>query len=260
MSETAVRSRAADGVLTLTINREDKLNALNRAVLEALHDAFTDAARRPDIRCVVLTGAGRRAFAAGADVGEIRALEQDQVEAFVDFGHELMNSIENLGKPVIAAIHGYALGGGCELALACTLRIASTEAQIGLPEIGLGLIPGYGGTQRLSRLAGRGRALHLMLTGKPIKAEQALQWGILNEVVEPDALDDTVQALAGRLARSAPLAMQAIMAAVNQGADLALARSLDLEKQYFARICGTADMREGTGAFLEKRKPEFKGK
>lgn len=259
MSDSPVLSRLEDGVLHLTINREDKLNALNRAVLEALRDAFEDAAHRSDTRCVVLTGAGQRAFAAGADIGEIRALAEDEVAAFVDFGHELMNGIENLGKPVIAAINGYALGGGCELALACTLRVAASTAQIGLPEVGLGLIPGYGGTQRLSRLAGRGRALHLMLTGKPIKAEQALQWGILNQVVEPDELGQAAGALAAQLATSAPLAMKAIMAAVHQGADLAMARSLDLEKQYFARVCASADMREGTRAFLEKRKPEFKG-
>lgn len=259
MSDSPVLSRLEDGVLHLTINREDKLNALNRAVLEALRDAFEDTAHRPDTRCVVLTGAGQRAFAAGADIGEIRALAEDEVAAFVDFGHELMNGIENLGKPVIAAINGYALGGGCELALACTLRVAASTAQIGLPEVGLGLIPGYGGTQRLSRLAGRGRALHLMLTGKPIKAEQALHWGILNQVVEPDELGQAAGALAAQLAASAPLAMKAIMAAVHQGADLAMARSLDLEKQYFARVCASADMREGTRAFLEKRKPEFKG-
>jgi enoyl-CoA hydratase len=259
MSEPLVLSRQEGGVLYLTINRESKLNALNRAVIEQLRDAFAKAGHHSDTRCVVLTGAGDRAFAAGADIGEIRDLTKEEVAAFVEAGHELMNAIENLGKPVIAAINGYALGGGCELALACTLRIASSNARIGLPEVTLGLIPGYGGTQRLSRLAGRGRALHMMLTGQAVTAETALQWGLLNEVVEAGELMNAAGELAEQLAASAPLAMKAIIAAVHQGADLALARSLDLERQYFERVCHSADMREGTAAFLEKRKPVFKG-
>jgi len=259
MSEPLVLGRIENGIAHLTINREDKLNALNRAVLEQLHEAIDRAAHARDTRCVVITGAGQRAFAAGADIGEIRALAEDEVEAFIAYGHGLMNAIEDLGKPVIAAINGYALGGGCELALACTLRIASSNAKIGLPEVGLGLIPGYGGTQRLTRLAGRGRALHLMLTGEPVSAEKALEWGLVTMVVEPDELETATHKMAAKLAASAPLAMKAIMAAVNQGADLAMARGLDLEKQYFERVSQTSDMREGTSAFLEKSKPEFKG-
>jgi len=259
MSEPYVLNRLENGVLHLTINREDKLNALNRDVLAQLREAFDEAAHTPEVRCVVLSGAGQRAFAAGADIAEIRALAQEEVQPFAQHGHHLMSEIEGLGKPVIAAINGYALGGGCELALACTLRIAATTAQIGLPEVSLGLIPGYGGTQRLSRLLGPGRALHMMLTGRPIPAAQALEWGLLTEVTEPDQLLAAAGKLAGQLAASAPLAMQAIMAAVHQGADLGLARGLDLEQQYFARVCESADMREGTQAFLEKRKPAFKG-
>jgi enoyl-CoA hydratase len=196
---------------------------------------------------------------AGGDISAMENMPPIDARNFALLAQNLLNRIERCRKPVIAAINGYALGGGCELALACTLRIAATTAQIGLPEVSLGLIPGYGGTQRLSRLLGPGRALHMMLTGRPIPAAQALEWGLLTEVTEPDQLLAAAGKLAGQLAASAPLAMQAIMAAVHQGADLGLARGLDLEQQYFARVCESADMREGTQAFLEKRKPAFKG-
>ncbi len=259
MNETFVHSAADGAILHITIDRQDKLNALNREVLAQLQAAFETAAGDPDIRCVVLTGAGSRAFVAGADIVEIKDHEPGNIGEYVQQGHELMNSIENLGKPVIAAINGFALGGGCELALACTLRIAASTAQLGLPEVGLGLIPGFGGTQRLSRLIGRGRALEMMLTGVPVNADQARDWGLVNAVAEPEDLADEVNALAVKLARSAPCAMEAILQAVHAGADLDLARGLAVEAEQFAKMCTTQDMREGTSAFLQKRKPEFKG-
>ncbi len=260
MNETFVHSAADGAIVHITIDRQDKLNALNRVVLAQLQAAFETASGSPDIRCVVLTGAGTRAFVAGADIGEIQALGRENAGKFVKQGHELMSLIENLGKPVIAAINGFALGGGCELALACTLRIAASTAQLGLPEVGLGLIPGFGGTQRLSRLIGRGRALEMMLTGVPVNADQAKDWGLVNAVAEPEKLAEKVNKLAGRLARSAPCAMRAILKAVHGGADLDLALGLAVEAEQFAKMCTTQDMREGTSAFLQKRKPEFKGK
>jgi len=260
MNETFVHSATDGAILHITIDRQDKFNALNRAVLAQLQAAFETAAGDSDIRCVVLGGAGSRAFVAGADIGEIQALGRGNVSEFVQQGHMLMHSIEMLGKPVIAAINGFALGGGCELALACTLRIAASTAQLGLPEVGLGLIPGFGGTQRLSRLIGRGRALEMMLTGVPINAEQAKNWGLVNAVAEPENLAEAVNRLASKLARSAPCAMRAILKTVHGGADLELAQGLALETEQFAQVCATEDMQEGTSAFLQKRKPEFKGK
>ncbi len=260
MNEVFVHSAAEGAIAYITIDRQHKLNALNRVVLAQLQAAFESAAGNPDIRCVVLTGAGSRAFVAGADIGEIQALDRESTGEYVQQAHDLMNLIEKLGKPVIAAINGFALGGGCELALACTLRIAASTAQLGLPEVGLGLIPGFGGTQRLSRLIGRGRALEMMLTGVPVTASQAKDWGLVNAVAEPQDLTDTVNALAVKLASSAPCAMRAILQAVNAGADLHLARGLAVEAEQFAKMCTTQDMREGTSAFLQKRKPEFKGK
>jgi enoyl-CoA hydratase len=260
MNDQFVRTATDGGVMHITIDRQDKLNALNRQVLTQLNSAFETASRSAETRCVVLTGAGSKAFVAGADIAEIRSLDAQGADSIVQQGHELMNLVENLGKPVIAAVNGYALGGGCELALACNLRIAASSARMGLPEIHLGLMPGYGGTQRLTRLIGRGRALEMMLTGKPVGAELALQYGLVNAVTEPEELETVVGKLAGKLARSAPLAMKGILQAVQNGADLGLPAGLDLEAQLFAGLFETGDMREGTAAFLEKRKPEFKGR
>lgn len=260
MTESFVHSTLSQSVQTISIDRQDKLNALNQAVISGLDHAFRQAQEDPQVRCIILTGAGTRAFVAGADIAEIKTLDHASASAFLAKGNALMTLIQNLGKPVIAAINGFALGGGCELALACSLRIASRSAQLGLPEIGLGLIPGYGATQRLTRLIGHGRALEMMLSGGMVSADQALDWGLVNQVTEADELETAVNRLASKLARSAPLALRAILTAVNDGADLALARGLALEQELFASICSTGDMQEGTSAFLEKRRPEFKGK
>lgn len=248
------------GVAWITINVPEKLNALSFDIISKLDRALDDVDDDPAVRVVVITGAGDKAFVAGADIKEIMALDEAASEQVVRSGHALMNRIENLVKPVIAAINGYALGGGCELALACNLRIASSNAMLGLPEVKLGLLPGYGGTQRLTRTIGSGRALHLMLLGDPISAQQAQDWGLVTLVVEPEDLQATVAKIAAKLARLAPLALSAIKDAVHSGRDLPIASGLDIEAEHFMRLCASEDMREGTSAFLEKRKPEFKGR
>lgn len=260
MNPANIRIESGERVMRITIDRPKSLNALNSQTLEELSLAIDQAAADDDIRVVVITGGGDKAFVAGADIAEIQALDDVTGKEFVELGHGTMNKIQHLGKPVIAAINGYALGGGCELALACTLRIASDNALIGLPEISLGIIPGFGGTQRLARITGSGRALELMLSGKPITAQKALDWGVLNLVVKPGELMEATDKLANQLAASAPLAMRAIMRAVNSGADLPLGDGLEIEKGQFDEIRQSEDMREGTTAFLEKRKAQFKGR
>lgn len=249
-----------DAVRRIVINRPEKLNALNQEVIAALEQAFGEAATDPDCRVVVLTGAGDRAFVAGADISELQALKPTEAEAFVRRGQALMDHIERLGKPVLAAINGFALGGGCELALACTLRFAADDARIGLPEVKLGLIPGYGGTQRLTRLIGRGRALEMMLGGEPVTARRALDWGLVNGTAPAAELQPLVTGWAEKLASGAPLAMEAIMAAVHGGADSSMEAGLAVERKHFARVCDSGDMREGTAAFLEKRAARFRGR
>jgi enoyl-CoA hydratase len=247
-------------VRTITVNRPDKLNALNRDTLNELTLAFAQAAQDDGVRAVVLTGAGEKAFVAGADIAEMHGYTPMQAQGFSRTGQRLMSSIERLGKPVIARIQGFALGGGMELAMACHLRVASEKAKFGQPEINLGLIPGFGGTQRLLRLAGRGAALELCLTGAPINAQRAYELGILTRVVAAEALDDTVSALADQLAAAAPLAAAGILDAVLQGGETGIDQGLEFETQGFALAFSTEDMREGTTAFLEKRKAEFRGR
>ncbi len=256
---TNVLSSDRGAVRTLTVNRPDKLNALDQATIHALHEAFEQARADAAIRVVVLAGAGEKAFVAGADISELARATPVQAQEFSRAGQRMMRTVETLGKPVIARVQGFALGGGLELAMCCHLRVAGDKARLGLPEITLGLLPGFGGTQRLLRLAGRAAALELCLLGQAIDAHQALQFGIVNRVVAMDALDGEVAAIADQLAASAPHAMAGILDAVIRGGECALDEALDYETKTFALCCSTADMREGTSAFLERRKAVFSG-
>ncbi|AJQ87134.1 enoyl-CoA hydratase-related protein [Xanthomonas oryzae pv. oryzicola] len=247
-------------IRTITINRPDKLNALNQQTMQALDQAFQDAAAADDVRAVILTGAGPKAFVAGADIAEMSDLSAIQGRAFSLLGQQLMRRIERMPKPVIAMINGFALGGGLELAMACHLRIAATTARLGQPEINLGLIPGFGGTQRLLRLTGRAAALELCLLGLPIDAARALQLGLVNRVLEVDALHEETLALAQRLATAAPLALRGILDAVVFGGECAMEEGLQLETAQFSLLFATDDMREGTRAFLDKRPAHFKNR
>lgn len=247
-------------VRRITINRPDKLNALNHETIAELEVAFDQVRADPAIRVAVIGGSGEKAFIAGADIAELASLTAAQAREFSRHGQELMTKIERLGKPVVARIHGFALGGGMELAMACHLRIATEQARFGQPEINLGLIPGFGGTQRLLRLAGRAGALELCLLGMQIDAARALTLGIVHRVVSADALDAEVDAVAAQLAASAPHALAGILGSVLTGGEAALDGGLDYETQAFAVCFSTADMREGTQAFLERRKPAFTGK
>ena len=248
-----------DGVRRISINRPDKLNALNRETIGELHIAFDQARHDDSVRVVVLAGSGEKAFVAGADIGEFASATPQQAQAFSRAGQELMTRIERLGKPVIARIQGFALGGGMELAMSCHLRIASEKARMGQPEINLGVIPGFGGTQRLLRLAGRGAALELCLLGAQIDAARALALGVVTRVVAAEKLDEEVDAIAAQLASAAPHALAGVLSAVLIGGESGIDTGLDYETQAFALCCATADMREGTSAFLERRKPVFKG-
>jgi len=246
-------------VRRISVNRPEKLNALNRETISELHVAFAQARHDDTVRAVILAGSGEKAFVAGADISELATVTPMQAQEFSRHGQELMTRIERLGKPVIARIQGFALGGGMELAMACHLRIASDKARVGQPEINLGLIPGFGGTQRMLRLAGRAAALELCLTGAPIDAARAFALGLVNRVVAPEQLDAEVDALANQLASSAPHALAGILDAVLTGGETPIDAGLDYETQAFALCFSTADMREGTSAFLERRKPAFSG-
>ncbi len=248
-----------DGVAEVTVNRPDKLNALNAALIAELDGCLAGLAADPAVRAVVLTGAGEKAFVAGADIGELADLGAAAAERLAARGQALMDRIENLGKPVVAAVNGFALGGGLELAMACSFRYAADSARLGLPETGLGLIPGYGGTQRLPRLVGRGRALELILTGDMIDAPTALGLGLVNKVVPAAELMAATRAVAARLAQRAPLALRAALQAVNQGLGMGQDGGCRLEGALFG-VCGASqDAREGCAAFLGKRKPVFRG-
>ena len=259
MDSSPVTSLAIDGVCTITVNRPDKLNALDRATLEGLDAAFAHAAHDTAIRVVILTGAGPKAFVAGADIAQMSTLSPAEARDFSLLGQRLMRRIESLGKPVIAKVNGFALGGGLELAMACHLRIASEKAKVGQPEINLGLIPGFGGSQRLLRLAGRSATLELCLLGSPITADRAFALGIVNEVVPAEQLDDRVAAVAAQLVKAAPLALRGILDSVLIGGECALEQGLEFESSQFGLVFSTQDMREGTSAFLERRQPEFVG-
>ncbi|MGV8940288.1 MAG: enoyl-CoA hydratase/isomerase family protein [Lysobacter sp.] len=257
---TAVVTIADHGaVRVITVNRPDKLNALNAATLDALHVAFDAAAEDAGVRCVVLTGAGNKAFVAGADISEMNALTPVQGRDFSLRGQRLMRRVEKMSKPVIAMVNGFALGGGLELAMCCHLRIASDNAKVGQPEVNLGLIPGFGGTQRLLRLAGRAATLELCLLGAPIDAARARELGIVNRVVALADLQAETMKLAEQLAASAPLAMRGVIDCVNVGGECGIEEGLEYETAQFGLMFSTDDMREGTGAFLERRKPAFNG-
>jgi enoyl-CoA hydratase len=250
-----------DGVATVTVNRPRVLNALNRKTIEDLQGAFTEIKNDAEITGAILTGAGGKAFVAGADISEVHALNGDSAGEFVTYGHSVFNLIENLGKPVIACVNRFALGGGCEIAMACTFRYATKKARIGLPEVGLGVIPGYGGTQRLARLVGEGRAMELCLTGNVIDGDEAYRIGLVNRVFDDmDAMLAAARDTLKLIAEKGPEAIRLCIEAVHQGLSLPLADGLALEIDHFAQVCATEDMKEGTKAFLEKRKPKFKGK
>jgi enoyl-CoA hydratase/carnithine racemase len=249
-----------DGATAIvTINRPAVLNALNAPTIDALRRVMLELQRDAGVRVIVLTGAGEKAFVAGADINELAVQTPTSGREHALKGQHVFDVIENLGKPVVAAINGFALGGGCELAMACTLRIAADTARLGQPEINLGLIPGYAGTQRLSRLVGKGRALEMILTGAPVAAAEAHRIGLVNRVVPAADLLAEARKLAAQLAASAPVAVRYIIDAVNKGLEMPFAEACRYEATLFGLVASTDDMREGTKAFLEKRKPTFTG-
>ena len=250
-----------DGAIAVvTINRPQVLNALNSSTIDELRRVILELKHDASVRSVIITGAGEKAFVAGADINELAVQRPAQGKEHALRGQHVFDLIENMGKPVIAAINGYALGGGCELALACTLRVAADTARLGQPEVNLGIIPGYGGTQRLSRLVGKGVALDLLLSGRHVTADEAFRIGLVNRVVAASELTNAARQLASELADKAPLAVQYIIEAVNRGLEISFDKGQFLEATLFGVIASTDDMREGTTAFLQKRKAEFKGR
>lgn len=247
-------------IAVVTIHRPKVLNALNSAAIDELDQVFHTLAADPAVRAILVTGSGDRAFAAGADIREIAGLSLDQAENYSRRGQAAFRFIETCGKPVIACVHGFALGGGCELALACTFRIVAEDARLGLPEVKLGLIAGYGGTQRLARLIGRSAALRLLLTGAMVDAREARRIGLVDEVVPAAELLPRAETLAREIAANAPLAVAASLRAVDEGLDLHLDHALQREAALFAQLSSTVDKAEGTAAFLEKRIPVWQGR
>jgi enoyl-CoA hydratase len=248
------------GIATITLNRPKVLNALNQALLEELSACLDRVEHEAEIRAVILTGAGEKAFVAGADIGELSKLDALQGQALAERGQLLFRRLENLGKPVLAAVNGFALGGGCELALACSFRLCSSNASFGLPEVSLGLIPGYGGTQRLPRLVGKGLAMEMILSGERIDATRALACGLVNHVCPPEELLAQARQLAGRILTRSPFAVRQAMRAINSGLDMSLDQGLAVEANLFGLCCGSQDAAEGLGAFLEKRGANFTGR
>lgn len=259
MKTENIRVEKRGAIATVTIDRPKVLNALNAATFAELNSVLDEIAADREIRVVLLTGAGERAFAAGADIRELAAAAGGEGEDFALRGQAVFRKIETLDKPVIACVRGFALGGGCELALACAIRIAADDAKFGQPEVKLGVIPGYGGSQRLPRLVGRGAALKLLLTGAIIDAAEALRIGLVDDVVPAAELMQRAEALAGEIASQAPLAIAESLRVVDEGLNLSLDLALLLEADAFGRLCDSADKAEGTKAFLEKRTPVWKG-
>jgi enoyl-CoA hydratase/carnithine racemase len=244
----------------VTVNRPKVLNALNKATWADLRTAFEDARDDAAVRGVILTGAGNKAFIAGADISELARVTAFEAEQSSRFGQEVLDLIEDLGKPVIAAVNGFALGGGCETAMACTMRIAVENAKFGQPEVKLGLIPGGGGTQRLPRLVGKGRALHLILSGEMISAQEAYRIGLVNEIVPAADLITRAEAILKQIAANAPIAVKFALEATNKGMETSQSEGLLLEASHFGLCAATEDKKEGTTAFLEKRAPRFQGR
>lgn len=249
-----------NALVYVTINRPKVLNALNMETMEELRSAFHDIKNDDAVRVVILTGAGEKAFIAGADIGELSKHDAVSAKEYTHRGQSVLNLIENVGKPVIACINGFALGGGCEVAMACTMRLASENARLGQPEVKLGIIPGYGGTQRLPRLVGKGIAMQLLLSGEMINAQEAHRIGLVNEVVPAGELLARAEAIAQKIIANGPLAVQYTMEAVNKGFEATQAEGLYIEAVLFGMACATEDQKEGTKAFLEKRPAQFKGK
>lgn len=252
---TSVENR----ILTVTINRPDKLNALNRQVISDLDAVVKEIYSNKEIRAAILTGAGNKSFVAGADISEFQGLDKAQGMALAKKGQDIFDRIEQAGKPIVAAVNGFALGGGCELAMACHFRIASTNAKFGQPEVNLGLIPGYGGTQRLTQLIGKGRALEMLISGNMIDATTALQYGLVNYVVEAGELLGKAKSVLATIIDKAPVAIAKCIECWNAVFD-ETQNGFELEIKSFGECFGTEDMKEGATAFLEKRKPEFKGR
>ncbi|KTD36000.1 3-hydroxyisobutyryl-CoA hydrolase [Legionella nautarum] len=248
----------SDGILTLTLNRPEKLNALSTEVLHALDEIFDSAKDNRKVKALLLTGSGK-AFCAGADISRLAECNAETGYQFACQGQAIFRKLEMMGKPSLAAINGFAFGGGCELSIAATMRIAATSAQFGQPEVKLGVIPGYGGTQRLARLIGKGRAMDLCLTGRFIDAETALKWGLVSEVVAPENLLEHGKQILKGILSMAPLAIASVMEVIDRGYDLSLTDALHLEAVHFAKVCASEDKKEGVSAFLAKRKAEFKG-
>src|ERR1700728_3736732 len=250
----------SDKIARITFNRPNVLNALNRKTMDELGDCLKKVRADDDIRVLILTGAGEKAFIAGADINELSQQTPVIGREFTLYGQEIIHRLETLGKPAIAAINGFALGGGCELALACTLRIASRNAKLGQPEVKLGILPGYGGSQRLPRLCGKGVAHELILTGEMITADEAFRIGLVNRVVDSAELLSAVESIAKKIIANAPLAVKYAMEAIERGMEMPQEEGLFLEATLFGLSCATEDMREGTRAFIEKRPPKFQGR
>lgn len=260
MSYQTLLLEVKDNIAVVTLNRPDKLNALNSQTINDLDSVFTELKNNDDVYVVILTGSGEKAFVAGADIKELNKLDMISAKKFSEKGQAVFNKIEKFDKPVIAAVNGFALGGGCELALACHIRIAGENAKFGQPEVNLGIIPGYGGTQRLARLVNTGRAMEYILTGDMINADTAYRIGLVNKIYPQEELLEKVFAMARKITGKGQQAIRLAVKSVNAVDEMSLKEGQNLEASLFALCCGTQDFKEGTLAFLEKRKPEFKNK
>ena len=260
MSYQTLKLELNNKTAVVSINRPDKLNALNSSVMSELEHCFTELKKNDDVYVIILTGSGEKAFAAGADISELNKLNMIAAKEYSEKGQAVFNLIENMNKPVIAAVNGFALGGGCELALSCHIRLASENAKFGQPEVNLGLIPGYGGTQRLTRLVNSGRAMELILTGDIIDAGEAYRIGLVNKVYPLVELMNKANEMADKIASKGQYAVKQAVKAVNICAEVSEREGLNYEASLFSLCCGTDDFKEGTSAFLEKRKPAFKNK